>query len=116
MVTIFPGHGSWGNADASIIQVSEKLNFTKMKKIQILFAAVIMTAVFSAFTTKKPTTVYYRDSSGEFIEKLLPGNCEQGQFNCEYIWTGAVDPNDPQEEGNYQTTGLPESIFVPSAQ
>lgn len=87
-----------------------------MKKIQILFAAVIMTAVFSAFTTKQPTTLYYRDASGEFKEKTMPGNCEDGLYHCEYIWTGAVNPNDPQEEGNYQATGLPESIFVPSAQ
>ncbi|OYY99397.1 MAG: hypothetical protein B7Y37_14250 [Sphingobacteriia bacterium 28-36-52] len=114
MVTIFPGHGSWGNADASIIQVSKNLNFTKMKKIQFLFAAVIMTAVFSAFTTKQPTTLYYRDASGEFIEKTMPGECDPGQFNCEYEWTGAVDPNDPQEEGNYVPTGEALRIFVPS--
>ncbi|MDP3393010.1 hypothetical protein [Sediminibacterium sp.] len=87
-----------------------------MKKIQFLFAAVIMTAVFSAFTTKQPTTVYYRNASGVFIEKTTPGNCDPNQYNCEYIWTGAVDPNDPQEEGNYQATGLSESVFVPSAQ
>ncbi|MBA4260150.1 MAG: hypothetical protein C0446_13380, partial [Chitinophaga sp.] len=81
-----------------------------------LFAAVIMTAVFSAFTTKQPITVYYRDASGEFKEKTMSGICELGQFNCEYIWTGAVDPNDPQQEGNYQATGLSERVFVPLAQ
>lgn len=115
MLTIFPGHGSWGNADASIIKVSEKLNFTKMRKIQILFAAVIMTAVFSAFTTKQPTTLYFRNASGVFIEKTTSGNCDPGQYNCEYIWTGAADPNDPQLEGNYQAVGLADRIFVPSA-
>lgn len=87
-----------------------------MKKIQILFAAVIMTAVFSAFTSKQPTTLYYRDASGEFKEKNMPGICDPGQFNCQYIWTGAVDPNDPQEEGNYEATGLSERVFIPSGQ
>lgn len=116
MVTIFPGHGSWGNADASIIQVSKNLKITKMKKIQLLFSAVIMTAVLSAFTTKQPTTLYYRDASGLFIEKTTSGDCDPGQFNCEYIWTGAEDPNNPQLEGNYQAVGLAERVFVPSAQ
>jgi hypothetical protein len=114
MVTIFPGHGSWGNANASIIQVSKNLNFTKMKKIQFLFAAVIMTAVFSAFTTKQPTTVFYRDASGEFIEKTMPGDCLEGIYYCEYIWTGAADPNNPQNPGNYQPQGESELVFVPS--
>jgi hypothetical protein len=114
MVTIFPGHGSWGNADASIIQVSKNLNFTKMKKIQFLFAAVIMTAVFSAFTTKQPDTLYYRDAMGVFIEKTVSGNCVVGSFHCEYIWTGAADPNDPQNPGNYEPQGLDELVFVPS--
>lgn len=116
MVTIFPGHGSWGNADASIIQVSEKLNFTKMKKIQILFAAVIMTAVFSAFTTKQPDTVYYLSQSGEFLEKTMAGNCVNSTIFCEYIWTGLADPNDPQNPDNYEPQGEPNRRFQPSAQ
>lgn len=87
-----------------------------MKKIQILFAAVIMTAVFSAFTTKQPTTLYYRDALGVFQEKNMPGECEDGPYHCEYIWTGAVDPNAPQNPGNYQAQGESELIFVPSPQ
>lgn len=87
-----------------------------MKKIQILFAAVIMTAVFSAFTTKQPTTLYYRDALGVFHEKNMPGDCDPGIFNCEYEWTGAEDPNQPQLEGNYAPVGETLKIFVPSQQ
>lgn len=85
-----------------------------MKKIQILFAAVIMTAVFSAFTTKQPDTLYYRNAMGVFIEKTTDGNCLPGSVHCEYIWTGAADPNDPQNEGNYEPQGPSSLIFVPT--
>lgn len=86
-----------------------------MKKVQFLFAAVIMTAVFSAFTTKQPDTLYYRDASGMFHLKTTSGECNFGEFNCEYIWTGAVDPSDPQLEGNYSPVGDSDMIFVPAS-
>jgi hypothetical protein len=86
-----------------------------MKKIHLGMAAIILIAVMSAFTTAKPTTVYYRDLSGEFIEKTMAGNCQPyPPLACEYIWTGAVD-NDPQNENNYEVVeGFEEQRFVPS--
>lgn len=87
-----------------------------MKKIQILFAAVIMTAVFSAFTTKQPDTVYYLTLSGEFLEKNMAGSCVTSTIFCEYIWTGLADPNDPQNPGNYEPQGEPNLRFQPSTQ
>jgi hypothetical protein len=83
-----------------------------MKKMTFLFAAVLMAAMVSAFTTKQPTTLYYRNSGGLFIEKTGIGNCMPDQYNCEYIWTGAVDSN-PQNPSNYLETGDDERVFVP---
>jgi len=90
----------------------QKLNCIEMKKMTFLFAAVLMAAMASAFTAKQPTTLYYRDADGVFHEKLGTGECIPDQYNCEYIWTGAVDSN-PQNPLNYQETGDPERVFVP---
>lgn len=87
-----------------------------MKKIQILFAAVIMTAVFSAFTTKKPDTVYFLNQSGQFVEKTMAGSCVESTIYCEYIWTGLANPNEPQNPGNYEPQGDPNLRFQPSAE
>lgn len=87
-----------------------------MKKIQVLFSAVILTAVLSAFTTKQPDTVYYLDQSGQFKEKTMPGSCVESTIFCEYIWTGLADPNDPDNPANYEPQGEPNLRFQPSAQ
>jgi hypothetical protein len=86
-----------------------------MKKIHLGMAAILLIAVMSAFTTAKPTTVYYRDLSGEFIEKTMSGICvSHPTLACEYVWTGAVD-NDPQNENNYEVVeGFEEQRFIPS--
>lgn len=83
-----------------------------MKKMPLLFASVMLVAIMSAFTTKQPSSVYYRDAQGVFHEKIGTGECLPDQYNCEYIWTGAVDTN-PQNELNYQETGDAERVFVP---
>lgn len=85
-----------------------------MKKIQILFAAVIMTAVFSAFTTKKPTTVYFRNALGQFEEKTMEGICDDGPYHCEYEWVGTADPGNPNNPANYLPLSEEGFIFTPS--
>lgn len=78
-----------------------------MKKIHFLFAFVILAGMLSAFTTKSPITVYYRDINGTFA--VIPssgGTCEfHPEFNCEYVWTGAAGDNDPQNPLNYLESG-----------
>lgn len=86
-----------------------------MKKIHLGMAAILLIAVMSAFTTAKPTTVYYRDLSGVFIEKTMSGICQPHEtLACEYIWTGAID-NDPLNPANYQAVeGEEQKRFIPS--
>ena len=86
-----------------------------MKKMPLLIASVMLIAIMSAFTTGKINPVYYQNASKEFIEKTEPGNCEPDPtINCEYVWTGLGDPNDPNDPLNYSATGQAQRIFVPS--
>lgn len=80
----------------------------------LVLAAIALVGALSAFTTKKADTLYYRNAEGEFLIKPESGNCVNGSFHCTYIWTGAADPGDPQNEGNYDAQGLSSRVFVPA--
>jgi len=81
-----------------------------MKKSILILTALIMTAIFSAFTTRQPDELFYRDESGFFQPKTEPGGCVLGAYYCEYEWNGSV-PEEPQNEANYDPIGDPGLIY-----
>lgn len=84
-----------------------------MKKMPLLIATVMLVAVMSAFTTKKPTQLFYRESVDQFKEILGDGSCEPGSFYCTYTWIGAGDPGSTNNPADYSPQGVSSRIFVP---
>ncbi|MES2005560.1 MAG: hypothetical protein V4450_13670 [Bacteroidota bacterium] len=82
-----------------------------MKKLSVFFAAAIVAATVSAFTTKVSADPFYIDETGVHSKIGLEGICVDAPFACEYTYKGTGDPSDPS---NYnEVAGTEDLVFRP---
>jgi hypothetical protein len=85
-----------------------------MKKMPLWIAAVMFIAIMSAFTTKKPTQLFYRESETVFKEIEGEGICDDGDYHCQYEWVGMGDPGSTNDPNDYSPLGPSDQIFIPA--
>lgn len=84
-----------------------------LKKLPVIAFILSIGTAFAFTSYNEVNQVFYRNSSGVFLEKTSAGECVQGTWNCEYIYIGSGTPGMDQDPDSYQATGLENRIFVP---